>query len=578
MTCRERILSNDYADVITEFVFSREFAATSIVDYCYHNIENDIGILYLERDKIPPISIAAGGYSYLPKCYGLMQLEEGIPTGTGVSFDPINLMEAGILSLQGEPLNLTGRGVTIGFIDTGIQYQNEVFKNGNGVTRIEAIWDQTIQTGNLPEGFEYGSEYTRDMIQEALSSDNPLSIVPTTDIIGHGTAMASVAAGSRLDGSRRFVGAAPECNIVMVKLKEIKQYLREYYMIPDDVPCYQETDIMQAIQYLQKFAVSFSRTLVICMGIGTALGDHTGSAPLGKYLDMVTAKKVRVVVAAGGNEGNAAHHFSGIITREQQTRNVEIRVGEEEKGFIMDFWGESPNIFTVSIRSPGGENIPRINPRTRATQEFTFIFERTRIAVDYLLIEQASGQQLIRFRFEAPTPGIWTITVTGEGNILQGEFNMWLPITQFLPARTQFLEPDPYTTMTDPSYVRNAIGVTTYNTENNSLYVDAGRGYARNNRIKPDVAAPGVNISTILGTRTGSSMAAAITAGGAAQLMQWAIVEENDILADSGNIRNYLIRGARREASQEYPNRDWGYGRLDVAGVFDFVAGRAERR
>ena len=91
--------------------------------------------------------------------------------------------------------------------------------------------------------------------------------------------------------------------------------------------------------------------------------------------------------------------------------------------------------------------------------------------------------------------------------------------------------------------------------------------------MKPDIAAPGVNVSTIMGFMTGTSMAAAITAGGVAQIMQWAVVDGNNVLADSFTMRNYLIRGAIREAGMSYPNREWGYGRLNIEGVFRFLAG-----
>ena len=482
-------------------------------------------------------------------------------------------MEAGVLASQGQPLNLTGKGVTIGFIDTGIQYQNEVFLDETGKSRITAIWDQTIQSGTPPEGFEFGSEYTQEMINEALSSDAPLSVVPSVDNTGHGTAIASVAAGSRLRDGRRFVGAAPDCDIVMVKLKEAKQYLRDYYFIPDGAHCYQENDIMLAIQYLQRYSISLYRPIVIVLGVGSNFGAHTGTTILGRYMDSLSKLKSRVFVAAAGSEGNSAHHFRGEIRKQDQTRNVEIRVGEDSNGFMMDLWGEAPFLFSVAIRSPGGETIRSINPRILNTQEFNFVFERTTISVDYLIVEQTSGAELIRFRFENPTNGIWTIIVASESDILNGRFDIWLPITDFLKTETYFLEPDPYITMTEPSYVSSSISVTAYNDANDSIYFQSGRGFSRVGAIKPDIAAPGVNVSTISGARTGSGIAAAITAGGIAQLFQWAVTNNNYVLLDANNVKNFIIRGATRDSNVEYPNRNWGYGRLNIEGIFQFFAG-----
>lgn len=571
MTCKERILSNDYADIITDFVIPESFHYQIPADNCYHRVLEDLGIVYVERSAIPNINISDASYYFIPRCYGLTQLNGD---GGGQEFDTIALTESGILATQGQPLKLTGRNVTIGFIDTGIQFERDVFRDTAGRSRIAAIWDQTIQTGTPPDGFQYGSEYTNEMIQRAIESENPGLIVPSTDELGHGTAAASVAAGSYIEGARRFLGAAPECNIVMVKLKEIKPYLREYYLVPEGVPCYSETDILQAVQYLQKFALSLYSPLVICLGVGTNLGDHTGSSPLARYLSEVSYQKSRAIVIGSGNEGNAERHFRGEITDRQAQQDVEIRVGEGEKGFIMDFWGKMPYIFAASIRSPGGESTQWINPRIKGPQTFTFVFERTRLTVDYILVEPWSGAEMIRFRFENPTAGIWTVRIRGEGSMSSGVFDLWLPIRQFLADETYFLKPDPFITLTDPAYTRRVISVTSYNDENDSLYVNAGRGFSRDNQIKPDIAAPGVNVSTILGNRSGSGIAAAITAGGVAQLLQWAVVQQNEILVDSEEVRNYLIRGATRAETLEYPNRDYGYGLLSIDGVFNFLAGR----
>lgn len=572
MTCKERILSNDYADIILDFIIPERFAYEIPADSCYHSVLGDLRIMYLRREDIPAISVSNASYYFVPRCYGLTQLEQNAIRGAQ-EYNSIALSEAGILAVQGQPLSLTGKNVTIGFIDTGIRYENEVFRDASGKSRITAIWDQTIQTGTPPEGFEYGSEYTNEMIQQAIESDHPREIVPSTDEIGHGTAAASVAAGSRVEGNGQFIGAAPGCNIVMVKLKEIKPYLREYYLVPEDVPCYSEADIMQAVQYLQKYALSLSRPLVIYLGVGTNLGDHTGASSLARYLTEISYQKSRAIIIGGGNEGNAERHFRGEITTRQPVQEVEIRVGEKESGFIMDFWGKPPYVFSASVRSPGGETIQWINPRIRGPQTFTFVFERTRLSVDYILVEPSSNSEMIRFRFEEPTAGIWSIGIRAEGNASSAVFDLWLPITQFLQDETYFLKPDPYITLTDPAYTARAVCATSYNDENDSLYVNAGRGFSRDEQIKPDIAAPGVNVSSILGNRSGSSMAAAITAGGVAQILQWAVVEQKDILVDSESIRNYLVRGARRKDGVEYPNREYGYGFLNIEGVFRFLAG-----
>ncbi|MBO5032464.1 MAG: S8 family peptidase [Lachnospiraceae bacterium] len=573
MTCKERILSNDYSDILADFVLPVEYEFAIPADYCYHKLQNDWGILYIERSGLLSSRMERNTYSFMPKCYGLQSCDmQQIMAAQNRNLNTLSLAEAGILSVQREPLNLTGRNVTIGFIDTGIRYQEPVFRDLAGRSRIVGIWDQTIQTGTPPEGFEYGSEYTNEMINEALASDNPLSVVPSTDANGHGSVMASVAAGSSIENGR-FIGAAPDCRIAVVKLKEAKPYLREYYKIPPGVPCYSEADILQAIQYLQKFVNILTTPLVICLGIGTSFGDHTGAGMLGNYINYISMKRSRAFVVAGGNEGNAAHHFYGEINDRQRYRDVELRVGPNEKGFIMDFWGDAPYFYNATIRSPGGESVRWNNPRSFVPQEFTFVYEKTRIVIEYQLIETMSGAEVIRFRFTEPTEGVWNIRIYSEGNTAGGRFDIWLPITEFLSSDTYFLEPNPQTTITEPGYVHGAVTVANYQFTNNSIAASSGRGFSRDDYVVPDIAAPGVNVSTPFGERSGSSVAAAITAGGCAQLMEWAVVQQNDILVNSVNIKNYLIRGAEREAYLDYPNREWGYGRLDISGIFEFMAG-----
>lgn len=572
--CRERILSNNYSDLLIDFVLSEEYLSELSGDYCFHKLEDDLGILFIQRNTITNVEYAESVYSFVPKCYALMQ-EESVYAGNNVVYGNLNtlsLSAAGILSVQNPPLNLTGRNVVIGFIGTGINYQNPVFRDSTGKSRIISIWDQTIQTGQLPDGFQYGTEYTNEMINEALISTNPLSIVPSTDQLGYGSVIASVASASSFNDGQ-FIGAAPDSQIVVVKLKEAKQYLRDFYRIPNNIPCYSETDILQAIQYLQKFAKVFERPLVVCIAVGTSMGDHTGSGILGRYIDYWCNKKNRAFVICAGNEGNAAHHYQGEITIRQPYKDVELRVGENENGFTMELWGEAPYFYNVVIRSPGGESISWNNPRSFIAQEYNFVFENTKISIDSLLSSQESGAQLIRFRFVQPTQGVWNIRVNSTGNIIGGKFDLWLPVTPFLSEDTYFLEPSPYITITEPGYVQSAITVTAYQSSNNSIYALSGRGFSRNNLVVPDIAAPGVNVSSAFGEVTGTDISAAIAAGGCAQLLEWAVIRENDILVNSINVKNYLIRGAKREKNLEYPNMEWGYGRLDIQGVFEFLAG-----
>ena len=566
MTDREKIVSNDYYDLITDFVLPGGVSG-NLRDAVYQPVSGEIGISYVNRNDVPPMSVSNFTYPIIPSLYGLMQIAE--------SFDPTPLIHSGITQIQGSALALTGRGVVIGFLDTGIRYEEEVFRNEDGSTRILGIWDQTIQTGQPPAGILYGTEYQREQINEALQSEDPRQIVPSYDEIGHGTALASVAAGSSLRNGLGFLGAAPQADIVMVKLRQAKQHLREFYLVDESVPAYAESDVMVALKYLESYAVSLNRPLIICMGIGTSMGDHEGHSTLATYLNQIATRRSRVVIVCGGNEGNSAHHYVGtsIEGLRETVDNVEIRVDGTQIGFTAELWGSVPARHSIAIRSPGGEVTPTVDFREQESRRFTFIYERTTIEVDHILVEQGSGEELIFFRFIAPTPGIWAIQVTISESNGESSFHIWLPLTQFLQSNTYFLRPSPYITLTEPANIREVISVTTYNDVNGSFWAESGRGFTRLGRIKPDICAPGVNISTILGKRTGSSMAAALTAGAAALFMEWAVVRGNQTRVESRELKNYLIRGADRSPEIDYPSREWGYGRLNLAGTFDVLAG-----
>ncbi len=580
MTDREKIASDDYIDVLSDYS-QPEGLDRMVEDYVFQPVDTNLGVTYINRQEIEPLSIKNLTYRSIPKVYGLMQTAA---SGTEMTeeerqqrvFDPTPLIDTGILQVQGEPLNLTGRGVVLGFVDTGIRYDDAVFRRSDGSTRILGIWDQNRNDGPLPEGLLYGTEYTKEVIDVALQSSNPREIVPSYDEDGHGTAVASVAAGSALSGGLRFLGAAPDADIVVVKLRQAKPYLREFYMVSEDAVAYSESDIITAVKYLEGYAVSLVRPLVICIGIGSNMGDHEGHSILAGYLNTIATRRSRAVVLCGGNEGNSAHHYVGYATEGlvETTDNVEIRVGEE-KGFIAELWGNVPSSHAISIRSPGGETTDRVDFKVRETREFSFVYEKTKIRVDHVLVEQGSGEELIFFRFVDPTPGVWTIQVTvmnGKGQP-EGSFHMWLPINAFLQSETYFLRPSPYTTITEPGNAGEVITTTYYQDAGNRFYGESGRGFTRKNSIKPELCTPGVDIDTVLGKRTGSGMAAALLAGLCAQFMQWAVVEGNRKWVESRELKNYLIRGALRVPGMTYPSREWGYGQVNIGETFDVIAG-----
>lgn len=566
MNCREKIVSEDYMSIILDFI-PREDMPTEGEAYCFRTIEGALGVYYLNRRIVPPLSAANYQYRYIPQLYGL----QGFPAaGAGLGQQPLEV--SGILAQQRPPLELTGRGVILAFIDTGISYESPVFRYSDGSSRILAIWDQTDQSGQPPQGLYYGTEYKREQINEALQLEDPHALVPQRDEIGHGTAMASVAAGSRLNGGTAFTGAAPDAELVVVKVRPAKQYLRDYYLVADQTPVYSTDDLLFAIRYVQEFAIPLKRPVVLCFGMGTSLGSHDGGSIFTEYLQNVTQRLSRSVVAGGGNEGSAAGHYRGMLSATAQ--EAELRVGENTRGFQAELWGFLPSRFRISVRSPGGEVIPELDFRVGVSVDYTFVYEDTRVEIVYVANERNTGDELIILRFDKPTPGVWTLAVRSTQTGPESLFDIWLTPREMIEGEAFFLTPTPEVTLTMPAYTENVVTVTSYNSSTGSFFYQSGQGFSRIGSIKPDLAAPGVGISAINGVYSGSAMAAAITAGAAAQLMQWCVVEENRPYVSSGQIRGFLTRGARRESSLRYPDRRWGFGQLDLRGTFDEIAGR----
>jgi Subtilase family. len=329
--------------------------------------------------------------------------------------------------------------------------------------------------------------------------------------------------------------------------------------------------------YLNNLSQRLQRPIVICIALGSSQGAHDGLGTLSTYVSVTASIPGVGIIVAAGNEGNARRHYSGRVDPSTGYDTVDLNVAENEPGFSMEIWGISPDIYSVDILSPSGEYIPRIVAGRNEHRVVNFIFEETIIYVDFQMVEGQSGEQLILMRFEKPSAGIWRFNVYESGGLNRG-FNIWLPMAGFISEGTYFIRSDPYTTILTLGNALNSLTVTAYNDADDSLYLNSSRGFTTTNRIKPEVAAPGVNVlGPTLGGGfadfTGTSVAAAHTAGIAALIFEWGYIRGNIPLMSTVEMRNLLIRGARRDADAVYPNRDWGYGILDLYNVFDALRG-----
>ncbi|MBQ8923519.1 MAG: S8 family peptidase [Lachnospiraceae bacterium] len=569
--CYEYIYSEDYLDFIFKYDDVNDIQ-DRISPACINIINSQFLVAYKKASEFDSTHVFAYGYNTVPKCYGLMDTTVATVVGADI-----------VRKLTG--LSLTGRGTLIGFVDTGINYTSSTFINEDGTTRIKSIWDQNESVlGTGPSMYGYGAVYYEDDINRALRDDAPFSVVPSRDNDGHGTFLASVAAGNIVEG--QFTGVAPEADIIMVKLKEAKKNLRDFYLINEQAKCYSENDIMLGLKFLLSEAQRLGRPMAICIGLGTNGGDHNGNTNLEMYFDIIQNLRGICSVSSAGNELGYGGHYTGDrrISSMNMSENMEIYVGPDNRGFTLEIWGNAPGILKVTLMSPTGEKFSNISSIKNESTLIEFLYEGTKVYVENVAIESQSGDQMIFMRFDAPSDGIWTIGVTETVLGVNRGFDAWLPIHEFLNADATFVRGEPDVTICAPGNSRGVITAAGYNHYNNSLYVNSSRGYTRKGNIKPDICAPAVDVYGVFATSEsqlgkeqlysrmdGTSIAAAITAGAASLILEWGFTNLNIPYIDTPIIKQMIIRGANESKDITYPNEAWGWGVLDIFGVFEAI-------
>jgi len=609
--CKEAVISDDFKGFAFPNRGSEEEVARLLQADCVRRVSDNLAFAYFYYPE-PELSGREFPFGIMQKCYGLLSEEE--------------LASAGVLQLREGPLtNFYGSGVLLGFVDTGINFMDNAFRNADGSTRLVGLWDQTLTEDGTVNGMQdqiisdngengqptgriygmegkttadfafYGREFSEEEMNLALQSENPYEVLPSRDENGHGSALVRAAAASERRGDRfslrgagvptqdeigrsnvplqqgenidsPYGGVAPLASIAMVKLKQAKPYLREYYQIPENAFCVAEEDIIYGIEWLLAVAKRENMPLVLCLALGSNQGNHTGQTVLSGYLDAVAQYPGVCVCTAAGNEGGTGHHFFGRVQGDGY-EEVELNVAEGEKGFSTELWAVDPDLFTVEIISPAGEVIPRIQGRATFNRQYRLYFEGGTIWIQSNLYDQSVGTQGIWIRFAGTAAGVWRIRVYAEGEFSKA-FHMWLPVRPFLREVTSFLRPDPYVQICDPGAAREVLTFTAYDVISGSLYGGASYGYTADNRIKPDLAAPKGEELYV-----GTGMGAAFGAGCAALVFEAAIREEAYVILDTLVMKRLFTASAERDG-RGYPNREWGYGKLDVYGVFVRTPGR----
>ena len=526
--------SEEYIDLITD---------ESASDFFENQCRIPLGTgQYLNFYSLPRGADAATIYSYfnfnqIPTIYGLAQNFS----------NQLALESTGIASLARRPFNpLNGTGVLIAIIDSGINYTHPAFRHADGTTIIESIWDQTTDRF-----------YSRSEIQSALDQNVRLSIF---DSVGHGTFVAGVAAGQP-DLTTNFTGAAYGSDLVCIKLRPAKKNLREFYGIPADVPAYSSADIILGIQYALTLAGQLNRPLVLPLALSTNLGAHDGFDPLEFYLGRLANARGICVITPAGNETGRGKHYQGSLTPDD---DVEFVIAENESSVLLNIWAHDPDSFSISLESPIGNIVERLPRSAVRLNQLQLTGETSKISIRYY--NQSSPCAYVRL--DTPTSGIWRLHIFGD-RVINGNYDIWLPIQNFGQLETRFLNPSPDITVTVPGTQPRVITVGGYDPLTNRIYEQSGRGPTRTGFIRPSFLAPAVDVYGPSGntyrSNTGTSSAVALTAGAAAQFLQWGIVNGNNLEMNTLSIQSQMLQCATRQLGINYPNNSQGFGLLNIS-------------
>lgn len=484
-----------------------------------------------------------------------------------------------ISSIKVNPyLNLDGTGVLIGMVDSGIDYLNPEFIREDGTSRIEVIWDQTVQVEN--SNYYVGTEFSNNDINKAIerskNGENLYDIVPSRDENGHGTKMAGIIGARGYKSEIR--GIANNSNYAVVKLvpsPNFEKQLRENGV--PVVPVYNSGEVLSGIEFLNEYALKVRKPIVIFIGVGTTIAAHNANNIISRYLTNISDRRGIVIVSGTGNEGGSEGHYSDTIKYTGEENKIELNISKEMKYFTVLVWVSRPSKMAINVISPSGEESKYISSQVNKEKIVRYILINTSLKVNYYDPDIYTGNQVIMLRFDNIKKGIWTIRLRGD-YVLNGSFHIWLYPSKLLPQGTKFLKPNPYNTLTIPSTAVNVVTVAYYNSNNDTSVAESGRGYNVDGSINPDITTGGVNILTTtpggnIQAVSGSSVATAIVAGVCSLMLQWGIVDKNDIQMFSTKVRSYLIYGANRKNNETYPNRENGFGYLNIKNTFEFIGG-----
>jgi len=567
--CREAYISEDYVTLFIKYT-------------------GDFNSLVNELEYVCAVKVSEGAYiasvrtanytDFINRFNNIFNIDFSFPY-TLSAIEPVEA--ANITQFHGETyLNLTGKGTVAAIIDTGIDYLNPQFQNPDGTTRIIGIWDQTIESNNNDDPMAFfGTVYSQDEINRAIQvsnqGGNPYDIVPSRDELGHGTNVAGLV-GAR--GLNNVIGSAPECEFLIVKLKEFKTSNLKLAGINDrrSTPIFEGIDIYIAMRFVINYNPSPStKPMSVLISAGTNWGGHEGITSIEEDINFFSTRKGLIFVTNTGNQGASLTHGYGRFLKSNTIQNLEIIVGSNENNLVLMLWVQRPDVISIEIISPSGEIAKPIQSGLVSSkfEQVNLILENSIINIAFFSPEFASGNESIYITIKNAKAGLWQLRLKGD-YIVNGVYNLWLPQRPLIQLTTRVINPNPYITLQAPANAQKSITTSFYNQNNNTIAVESGRGFTADNRVKPNLTTGGVmalttglNNETIL--LSGGSVAGAVLCGATLLLLEWGIILGNDPNIYGPTAISYFTRGTSKRSGDIYPNPQWGYGILNLQGSFE---------
>lgn len=538
---------------------SKDLKDNNISDFIVLNKE--LVVIYVDMDfeektfkKIKSINY----YKISDEMSSLMDITNNLEKGEAIS----NLSEIDYID-KNPYINIRGKNTLIAIIDSGIDYLHPDFIDENKKSKIYSIWDQNKE-GTHPEGMIFGAEYTNEDINNAiLNNDSSL----TSDDVGTGT-IASGIVCSQGKLNKIFKGIATQSRIIVVKLKNYKSKYDK------DKISYKNTDFLAAIKYVFDISSKLRLPIIINLTVAT-MSNGFNDISLIDTFDEINRSGV-FIVGGAGNQGNTAIHFYDKIEEKNDIKDVIVQVGNQD---ALDIVIECRDIDIIGAKiiSPSGEvsytaNYTPKNPINSGR----FNLENTNYNMQLVYPYILTGRQRLEISLEDVKPGIWTIRLIPE-QIINGEFDIYLPNKNLMSEDTRFIDPDSLNTITNYSQGSPVITVGAFNDKTDSMWLGSSKGLSTN--IKPDIVAPGVDIistftNSSYNTATGTGVSSSIVSGIVAVIAEY-LVEQSEfsrITLFSDVIKTYLMLGADKKETYIYPNVSQGYGILNLKNTIEEIA------